>query len=75
MSQENTIELIGDWCNTGHYKADRCKAEKPGNKYLLRACPGCGREKLRYRQKLCDDCRRKQRQKTKRESYYKSKRL
>jgi hypothetical protein len=48
---------------------------KKQNPYLLREYPGCGREKLRYRQRLCDDCRRKHRQRTKREYYYKSKRL
>jgi hypothetical protein len=74
MSQKNKIELLGDWGNTPHHATPRDRTVKQ-SPYLLRECPGCGREVLRYRQRLCDDCRRKRRQKTKRENYYKSKRL
>ena len=41
------------------------------NQYLLRECSGCGREALTARQKLCDECKKKNRQKTHREAYYK----
>jgi uncharacterized OB-fold protein len=69
------VELIGDWGNPPNHATSRRRRIVKQNKYLLRECPDCGREKLRYRQRLCDDCRRKHRQRTKRESYYKSKRL
>ncbi len=68
------IELIGDWGNPPYHSTGRRRVAKQ-NKYLLRECPDCGRENLRYRQRVCDICREKRRQKTKRENYYKSKRL
>ena len=68
------IELIGNWGNPPHYATPKHKIEEQ-SRYLLRECPDCGREKLRYKQRFCDDCRAKRRRKTKRNSYYKSKRL
>ena len=39
--------------------------------YLLRECPGCGREALVARQKLCEECKKESRRKTYRKAYYK----
>jgi ribosomal protein L37E len=73
-SMDNKIELIGSWGNPPHHAIPRGgQSIDNQNKYLLRECPDCGREKLRYRQRVCDDCRLKRRRKTKRESYYKRK--
>ena len=50
------------------------KEIEPQNPYLLRECPSCGREVLTIRQKLCDDCKKKNRKKTYRDAYYKKRR-
>ncbi len=74
MKDKEMIVGIGDWGNPPHHTTPR-NNQRQQNPYLMRECPGCGREVLRHRQRLCDDCRRIHRQKTKRENYYKSKRL
>jgi hypothetical protein len=73
MKDKEMIVGIGDWGNPPHHATPRKKIKQ--NPYLLRECPGCGREKLRYRQRLCDDCRLKHRKRTKRENYYKSQKV
>ncbi|MBW7990165.1 MAG: hypothetical protein FVQ84_09150 [Planctomycetes bacterium] len=62
--------------NTGiGYGADRSHntrlLEVKPSPSLLRECPGCGREVLVARQRLCEDCKKESRRRTYREAYYK----
>ena len=66
------IELVGAGAERSHNtRLWDIAPEVKSNPYLLRECPGCGKEVLTARQKLCDECKKKNRQKTHREAYYK----
>jgi len=61
------FELIGEWGNVPNHATPRNGSKAAKQNLLLRECPGCGRDKLKYRQRFCDDCKKKRRLKTKRE--------
>ena len=62
---------IGDGAEKSHNTRLQNREIEQQNPYLLRECSGCGREVLTARQKLCDECKKKNRQKTYRDAYYK----
>lgn len=61
------IELIGNWGNPPFHVAPG-KGIAKRKRLLLRECPDCGCEVLRYRQRVCDKCKVRRRRKTKREN-------
>jgi len=75
MNKNDIIIGMGDGAEQSHYTRKPFWDIRISNKrYLLRECPDCGLPKLRSRQRYCDSCVKKRRQKTNREyqrKYYK----
>ena len=71
---------VGDGAEQSHYTRKPFWGVKISEKdrFLLRECPDCGKAKLKPRQRYCDNCGKKRRQKTNREyqrRYYREHRV